>query len=259
MYILKKLACIAAKSRLIHTTAPRLSLSEFFDLEKNYGAKKVRTGRPWSMDDLRFKSNTDLHKLWYILFKERNMLYTMQEACVSAAEAFPSPERIDKVEESMANLENVVRERNKAYWQLEVSPQITGERPVVFRRDIFGRHKWIPCSQHLVPYHKNYRFRLLNATKSPDEIDWFYNRFREMKRKEHNARRCRAALYIRRLIRRFPNLDIDFVQEQNPELPPGYVKHLKDNIDLYKDSDVPYFRNKNIIKRSMNDMASAKV
>jgi len=39
----------------------------------------------------------------------------------------PNPERLDKVEISMENLEAVVRERNKAYWQLEVGE--TGERP----------------------------------------------------------------------------------------------------------------------------------
>lgn len=41
--------------------------------------------------------------------------------------SIPNPERLDKVEESMENLETVVRERNKAYWLLEVGE--TGERP----------------------------------------------------------------------------------------------------------------------------------
>lgn len=43
------------------------------------------------------------------------------------AKLFPSPERIDKVEESMKNLETVVRERNKAYHLLETG--MNGERP----------------------------------------------------------------------------------------------------------------------------------
>ena len=70
------------------------------------------------------------------------MLKTMEEASNDELELFPSPERIDKVEQSMRNLEEVVRERNKAYWELEVGEGVTGERPKIFRKDIFGRWKW---------------------------------------------------------------------------------------------------------------------
>ena len=70
------------------------------------------------------------------------MLKTMEEAAKDEAELFPSPERIDKVEQSMKNLEEVVKERNKAYWELEVGEGTTGERQKRFRRDIFGRYRW---------------------------------------------------------------------------------------------------------------------
>ena len=39
---------------------------EFFDTEKNRGEKAVRVGREWRPDELRLKSNEDLHKLWWV-------------------------------------------------------------------------------------------------------------------------------------------------------------------------------------------------
>lgn len=219
----------------LHTSCHLRSLNEFLDDPKNYGEKMVRSGRHWHMDELRLKSNSDLHKLWFVLYKERNMLYTMREASAEENEVFPSPERIDKIEQSMANLENVVRERNKAYWQLEVSPAATGERPEVFRRDIFGRHRWTRASQHLAPYGPNLSFRTSQGPGKVTEVEWFFNRYKEMKRKHYNHKRSNTARYIRNIFRRFPNADDEYIAELHPEFPDGYVKHLKENHILYND------------------------
>jgi len=45
-------------------SACRRDLMEFFDDKKNWGEVSVRVGRAWKIDELRIKSNTDLHKLW---------------------------------------------------------------------------------------------------------------------------------------------------------------------------------------------------
>lgn len=100
---------------------------QFFDDKKNWGQSEVKSGRAWTLDELRIKSNSDLHKLWFVLLKEKNMLLTMEAECKDKVELFPSPERIDKVNLSMEHLETVVRERNKAYHLLETG--IDGERP----------------------------------------------------------------------------------------------------------------------------------
>lgn len=70
------------------------------------------------------------------MLKERNMLLTMEQEAKDQVRLFPSPERIDKVEDSMENLETVVRERNVAYHELETGE--TGERPGKVEINAFG-------------------------------------------------------------------------------------------------------------------------
>jgi large subunit ribosomal protein L47 len=64
-------------------------------------------------------SNTNAVRFRYVFLKERNMLLTMEEAYRCRAKQFPCPERLDRIKESMENLENIVHERNDAYLKLE--------------------------------------------------------------------------------------------------------------------------------------------
>jgi large subunit ribosomal protein L47 len=50
-------------------------------------------------EELRLKSNGNLHKLWYVLLKERNMLLTMEHAHKIRHYQMPNPERLDRVKE----------------------------------------------------------------------------------------------------------------------------------------------------------------
>ncbi|CAJ0578088.1 unnamed protein product, partial [Mesorhabditis spiculigera] len=114
-----------SQQRPFSRSAPALNavLNQFFDDPQNFGKTelrpKLRPGRAWSSDELRRKSNEDLHKLWYICLKERNMLLTMQKSYQNYAKAFPNPERLDNVATTMKGIEEVVHERNDAYYQLE--------------------------------------------------------------------------------------------------------------------------------------------
>ena len=49
----------------LHTSSTQRGLMEFFDDEKNWGEMEVKVGRAWKIEELRIKSNEDLHKLWY--------------------------------------------------------------------------------------------------------------------------------------------------------------------------------------------------
>lgn len=89
----------------------------------------------------------------YVLLKERNMLLTMEHECNDKMQLFPSPERIDKVEISMENLEMVVRERNKAYHMLETGE--TGERPTEMISNAFSLPELYQKKEYPIPKHMN--------------------------------------------------------------------------------------------------------
>ncbi|VDM62311.1 unnamed protein product [Angiostrongylus costaricensis] len=126
---------------------------QFFDDEENFGKSelrpKKRPGRSWSEDELRLKSNSDLHKLWYVCLKERNMLLTMETAYVSNARAMPNPERIDRVNETMRNIESVVHERNEAYYRLETGDGASPPMRTITSFMGFTFKK--PAEEHLEP------------------------------------------------------------------------------------------------------------
>ncbi|XP_058517045.1 large ribosomal subunit protein uL29m [Ochotona princeps] len=145
------------RCRLFHTTLARKGLEEFFDDPKNWGEEKVKSGAAWTCQQLRNKSNEDLHKLWYVLLKERNMLLTLEQEAKRQRLPMPSPERLDKVVESMDALDKVVQEREDALRLLQTGQEKA--RPGAWRRDIFGRTVWHKFKQWPIPWYLNKRYR----------------------------------------------------------------------------------------------------
>uniref|UniRef100_A0A7N0V4J6 Large ribosomal subunit protein uL29m n=1 Tax=Kalanchoe fedtschenkoi TaxID=63787 RepID=A0A7N0V4J6_KALFE len=87
-------------------------LEEFFEAARNgEDEKPVVYGRSWKASELRLKSWDDLHKLWYVLLKEKNMLMTQRQMLQSQNLRFPNPERLPKVKVSMCRLKHVLTER----------------------------------------------------------------------------------------------------------------------------------------------------
>ncbi|XP_015182904.1 PREDICTED: 39S ribosomal protein L47, mitochondrial [Polistes dominula] len=204
-------------SVFLHTSSTKYGLMEFFDDEKNWGKDTVKVGREWRLDELRLKSNEDLHKLWFVLIKERNMLLTMQEACKRAYEIFPNPERIDKVDMSMGNLETVVRERNKAYHLLETGE--TGERPGKFVYSPLGLRSYYRMCEYLIPkfmnkkWHKTHQFGY-GGYAVKRFLRFYREKLWNIKRRARNREFNQAMV----LLRRFPNLDIEALKEKYPSV-----------------------------------------
>ncbi|XP_073976827.1 mitochondrial ribosomal protein L47 isoform X2 [Rhodnius prolixus] len=190
---------------------------EFFDEKENWVVNEIKVGRAWRKDELRIKSNEDLHKLWYVLLKERNMLLTMEHEYKEKVELFPSPERIDKVRESMINLEEVVRERNKAYYLLETGE--TGERPGKVAHNRLGMKYFYKCAEHLLPPERNrYWFAKMQLWYKRKEVHKFLLFYREKIFLEKRKARVRERNSVLQLLKRFPDADMEALQEQYPNV-----------------------------------------
>ncbi|KAF7365213.1 54S ribosomal protein l4 [Mycena venus] len=78
------------------------------------------TGRSWLASELRLKSFKDLHTLWYVLLRERNMLATQREEMRRmglARERFPDANKVNsaKCRKTMARIKGIMNERRLAY------------------------------------------------------------------------------------------------------------------------------------------------
>ncbi|KAI8074788.1 mitochondrial 39-S ribosomal protein L47 (MRP-L47)-domain-containing protein [Gongronella butleri] len=130
----------ASPSRLLSTTA-RLAaetpssaantpnktsgLYQFFENGEALPQQKW-TGRAWKADELRQKSFEDLHKLWYVLLKERNLLATQREEARRLKlhkDLWSNAGRMKKCQKSMARIKFVLNERQRAYEEAAAKTQ----------------------------------------------------------------------------------------------------------------------------------------
>ncbi|XP_008543913.1 39S ribosomal protein L47, mitochondrial [Microplitis demolitor] len=209
-------SCLKQSTAGFHTTTKRHDLMEFFDEEKNWGQDRIRVGRSWNKDELRLKSNQDLHKLWYVLLKEKNMLMTMEHECNRAYEYFPNPERIDKVEDSMANLEQVVRERNIAFHELETGEH--GERPSRYVNSQLGLKFRYKLTEHVIPYFMNSQWKKSHIFRyGGNAVSKFRSLYREKLFIEKKREISHQNNLVKVILKRFPNVDKEALKAAYPK------------------------------------------
>jgi large subunit ribosomal protein L47 len=104
---------LALTSRSFSTKYAPNPLDAFRDPVDRQTRSTEPVGRSWSVKELRRKSYQDLHKLWYVLYKERNMLLTEQQLSRRRQLVFPQPERLYKVQKSMGAIKQVLGERKR--------------------------------------------------------------------------------------------------------------------------------------------------
>lgn len=83
---------------------------------RNQAEVDPAAGRPWSIPELRRKLFDDLHALWYVCVRERNVL--SREYHVAEVDGFETShlvQQLDKVYETMWRIRAVLGERNAAW------------------------------------------------------------------------------------------------------------------------------------------------
>ncbi|KAF9077824.1 mitochondrial 39-S ribosomal protein L47 (MRP-L47)-domain-containing protein [Rhodocollybia butyracea] len=84
----------------------------------SYGMEMERSGRAWRASEIRLKSFKDLHVLWYVLLRERNLLATQNEdlrRMGAMAVTRLLDDRMRMCRKSMARIKYVMNERRLAY------------------------------------------------------------------------------------------------------------------------------------------------
>ncbi|KAI7888493.1 mitochondrial 39-S ribosomal protein L47 (MRP-L47)-domain-containing protein [Mucor mucedo] len=104
-------------------------LYQFFENNESL-PKQNWTGRAWKAQELRQKSFDDLHKLWYVLLKERNVLATQREEASRLKlpkQLWTNQGRLKKCQKSMARIKFVLHERQREYEQQLVKNAVVVE------------------------------------------------------------------------------------------------------------------------------------
>jgi len=195
-------------------------MEEFFDTPERINNREVKSGASWSKSLLRKKSIEDLHKLWFILLKERNMLNTLEHYCIEEDEPIPGEDRIEKVAESMSNLRDVIEEREHAKnMLLHGTPD---NKQSEWRKSALGTTYLYRYREHFIPE----ELQLIKKRDKHADMAYFQGRLEEMHLRMEETRIKKRDQYYYRIRMKYAAL-----RRNNPKLP---VKVPKWYMDKFK-------------------------
>lgn len=88
-------------NRGLHQSKPLYGIEEFFENGQSLppfdNTTRRAFGRAWDPDELRLKSFEDLHKLWFVLLKELNLLSTQKAEANRMHQRWFNMHRVHKV------------------------------------------------------------------------------------------------------------------------------------------------------------------
>merc|ERR1712062_96289 len=138
----------------------------------------------------------------------------MEEYYKNKLVAMPSPERIAKVDLTMCNLLDVIKERNLAFNLLETGE--TKENKTYRRFNSFGFIQRYKEREHLVPWFLNKNWKAYYHYKKLPLWSRFYRTlYRKKLRKDRNKLRRRVSYAVRESLRKNPELSnqVSYVRE----------------------------------------------
>lgn len=113
----------------------------------------------------------------------------------------------------MENIETVVRERNRAYHQLETGKD--GERPGEVVYNALGLTWWYKNDEHFVPKHLNTKWTRRFGFDH-NEVREFKKLYREKKWNEKRKEKARERNQAIAILKKFPHVKLDLVQKKYP-------------------------------------------
>lgn len=115
---------------------------------------QAKTGRSWRAEEMRLKDHTDLHKLWYVLLKEKNKLKSDHLMCKQLQQQFYGFADLTKLRLSMARLLTVVNERKRLRNQYRMHLEdeyIRGEKAKEREAFLVERQRLMDLGQKKLP------------------------------------------------------------------------------------------------------------
>jgi len=177
---------------IFRDTAKLQAFTEFHLRQKaEETGKKISTGRSWKIDELRLKSTDDLHKLWYVLLKEKNALRSDNILKKKAFGTMGPQGRMSKIRVTIARLLTVINERKKVCddYRKSLEEEYVRKQREEYERLMEEERK----QKELEPEVPEITFNLLRAKyhdlkRGIDNIDYIKKALEiEKNKKEHKA------------------------------------------------------------------------